>query len=245
MVVLMPFSVDGQQLIDTSVANLRITIKMQDKPLLTVFNRLINKYDITIGFEESSLDREHTSYLFIVDKSDRKSSPEYSGEKEIRPTTRIVGEKHLLTVDFDKAPLEEVIDSIVAQMKHYDWTINDGVVNIFPTKGRDPRLVKLLNTNINYFGVEAGMKKSMIGDKIRMFLPELNAFLKEENLAPELAGEYSVLIGHSPLLHRVSFSNLSFINLLNSITKEKRGGWIIKIKSPKDESGKPLLEVIV
>ena len=42
----------------------RINIQMTQKSLYTVFNRLINKYDIAIGFEESALDRDHRDYYF-------------------------------------------------------------------------------------------------------------------------------------------------------------------------------------
>ncbi len=66
LLILMPFVAIGQPGVDRSLDDLRISISLQDKPLLTVFNRLINKYDIPIGFEESSLDREHTSYLLFV-----------------------------------------------------------------------------------------------------------------------------------------------------------------------------------
>jgi hypothetical protein len=116
----------------------RVTIQMAGKSFYTVVTRLINKYDVAIGFEESALDREHRDYYFetnvpldgrdpLVVRDYRDShfentvTPEKRaeyGDKEVFSPTRALGYKHLITVDFKDARLEEVLDAIVKQMEN-------------------------------------------------------------------------------------------------------------------------------
>jgi hypothetical protein len=120
-------------------------------------------------------------------------------------------------------------------MPNYKWEINDETVNIVPIKGRDSRFEKLLNTKIkNYLLVKSTGEPS--GNYII-------AIRKAIYLLPEFSGTREVL-GLSILERRfdtdgfslmldlkedLSFTNLTFRELLNGITKSKKGGWILKI----------------
>jgi hypothetical protein len=127
--------------------------------------------------------------------------------------------------------LKEVFDAIVRQMEYYDWEINKDVVNIFPKKGRDQRLKKLLETNISSFKFEQGETIWQITKKIKE-LPEIGRFLNENNFY--FSGERSGLVSILETQYgkkidvEMNFSNITFKELLNKITKIKRGGWIIK-----------------
>jgi len=86
---------------------------------------------------------------------------------------------------------------------------HDGVINIFPKQGRDERLKKLLDTNIRHFyfsGIRSG------------------------NVAV-LKTQYGKSIDVE-----MNFPNITFRELLDKITKIKRGGWILS----NNEFSKPV-----
>jgi hypothetical protein len=215
----------------------RITIKMEKQPLGKVFRHLIVNYDVPIGFEESILDRDHNDYEF-------ETNLPYPGEKtyeSLNGSTRItiqkergfIVEKHWFTVNAEDEKLEDVLNSIVGQMNNYKWEINDGVVNIFPIKGRDERYKRLLDVNIKNYNLEIENHNSKTGMAIfeirnRIFeLPEVIEFLNENKF---YYSDYRESIDNHDrkLFVEVNFSNLTFKELLNKITKIKRGGWILK-----------------
>lgn len=224
----------------------RITIRMERKPLQTVFARLIFKYDIAIGFEESILDRDHRRYDF---ETNIPLDDEYSGDKEL-PLDRPQFFENLITVDFADARLADVMNSIVKQMHYYDWRTENGVVNIFPIRGRDPKLTKLLDLRVHAFAVGEGVEEGDIQARIMLFLPEFRAFLAENRLEEETGRRPLITEAGNALTRHLRkemrFSNLTFKELLNAITKAKRGGWILRIKKLKSESrDKEFVELLI
>jgi hypothetical protein len=218
----------------------RITIQMTAKPFYTVVNRLINKYDIAIGFEESTLDRDHRHFYFEPNLPTKLWRDKYEGgDKEILPPVPKFTE-HLITLNFNDASLKEVMDSIVKQMNNYDWAIADDVVNIFPTRGQDPRLKKLLELRVGHFSMDKGTDMGSVQAQLMLFLPEMKTFLSENNLEA-YAGGIGSTFDERVLPDVAKFSNLSFKELLNRITKSKRGGWILQIKK---QDGKPEMEFL-
>lgn len=221
----------------------RITIQMAAKPLYTVFTRLINKYDISIGLEESVLDRSHRHYYFETNIATEKLMPVYAGDREfLPPTSRF--EEHLITVNFKDTRLEDVMNSIVKQMQNYDWEISDEVVNIFPIRGRDPRLKKLLNLKVRDFGVGMGADVGSIQAQLMLFLPEFKAFLAENELEAETSRPGSIFEDRL-LPDGMRFSDLTFRELLNAITKSKRGGWMLMIRKYESKPGKEFVEILI
>jgi len=215
----------------------KISIHMDKQPLGLVIRYLMEKYDIPIGFEQATLDREHNDYNFDTNTPSTgvKNLTSSDGRVQARLTTShsFKGKSHLITVDSDNAVLEDVMNTIVRQMKNYTWVINNGVINIFPKRARDDRFEKLLEMKVLNFTVQKGQPVSAITTEI-MALPEFKKFLLENNL------HFSGLRGGSDTLVRAQYgrflendirlSNVTFRQLLNEATKIKRGGWILKRK---------------
>ena len=75
------------------------------------------------------------------------------------------------------------MNEIVRQMKNYKWEINDDVVNIFPTKGRDEKFEELLDIKNYqvYFSEKVKVVRDIQLEYIKV-LPELIKFISENNL---------------------------------------------------------------
>jgi hypothetical protein len=220
-----------------------ISIHMNQKPLYTVLTRLINKYDIAIGFEESFLDREHRHYYFETNVPPDNLKAIYSSEREFLGSGERFSED-LISLDFSDSRLADVLDSIVKQMKNYSWEINDNVVNIFPVRGRDSRLKHLLDTRVSRFALGRGDSVGEIQSELMLFLPEFKKFLADSALEAD-ATRPGTTFTDRILSDGMSFSNLPFKELLNAITKSKRGGWILQIKERKDKPGKEYVELLI
>jgi hypothetical protein len=223
----------------------KVTIQMANKPLYTVFGRLIYKYDIAIGFEESTLDKDHDHYHFETNVPTDEWKPDYLADKEVISGSPKF-DKHLITVNYKDGRLEDVINAIVKQMQNYDWEINNDVVNIFPIRGRDPRFEKLLKLRIREFVVRSDAEVGIIQPLIVLGLPEFRSFLADNNLYAESDRTAPAFI-ERPLPAGMKFSDLTFRELLNEITKSKRGGWILKtnkLKKPENKD-KEFIDILI
>ena len=221
----------------------RVTIRMDRKPLYTVMWRLIMKYDIAVGFEESKFDRNHRHYYFETDVPQNKDERAEFGDKVILPSVPLFSD-HLITLDANDERLENVLNSIVRQMVNYQWEISDGVVDIFPSRGRDERLVELLNTKVADFWVGEGDVIGTIKARLMLSTPEFKSFLAANELEYDTTEPGSSL-SDQLLSEEMRFRNLTFRELLNSITRKKRGGWILQIKTRKEKPGKEYVELYI
>ncbi|MEZ5424681.1 MAG: hypothetical protein R2747_00325 [Pyrinomonadaceae bacterium] len=222
----------------------RITIKVIKQPLSVVFKYLIENYDVPIGFEKSTLDRQHNDYVFetnllyeVDQRSISKDSP-ISSQNE----PALGGNRHWFTVNVENGKLEDVLNIIVRQLENYKWEINDNVVNIFPVQGRDQRYEKLLELNINKFTLENPLFIFSIRDEI-IVLPEVIKFLDENELHFTIFRSRGINNRHRQLDIGLNFSNLSFRELLNKITKVKRGGWILQENHRYGSKGNEYIEI--
>jgi hypothetical protein len=209
----------------------RVTLDFEKSALGYIFRDLIVKYDIAIGFEESTLDREHNDFDFTTNLPSGGKLWKSSGGnvtasvktgKWFRPS------EHWFTVKVENEKLENVLNSIVSQMENYRWEITDDVVNIIPIEGRDKRYEKLLELKIKQFTLEDNEEILFIRNKL-LVLPEFETFLKENNLNSNSI--FSTVDSNSvrrKLPNGLNFSKLTFKDLLNNIVKVKRGGWILK-----------------
>jgi hypothetical protein len=221
-----------------------ITLKMVEQPVFDVFLRLIYKYDVPIGFEESTFDKDHDDYYFQPQVPPSEEKAKYFGNDSKTYAEDI--KNHLISLDFTNARLETVLNSIVKQMKYYNWEINDGVVNIFPVKGRNRLFENLLSLQISNFYIKKGSEVERISFRIIFGLPEFKKFLDENNV--ETDGRVDdPWYYHRALTEDLSFSDLTFKELLNKITISKRGGWILRTckhnKSVK--VGKAAFEILI
>jgi hypothetical protein len=197
----------------------KITLKLKDKPLWLVFQHLMVKYDVPIGLEGSTLDNGNADYAFNTNLP------------YINPNSKIIDgnyviKNNLLNIDVENASLETVLDEIVRQMKNYKWEINDDVVNIIPTKGRDERNEKLLALNISSFSFQKNFSIGQIRNNI-LDLPEIQTFLSEQKI---FSTKWRAFVASATrrLPVEMKFSNLTLRDLLNKITKIKRGGWLLR-----------------
>lgn len=231
--LIVPNMAFGQQE-EVNLVDKKITIKIEKKPLGEVFKYLMKNYDILIGFEGSNSDMGHPDYAFETNLSKTETTELKSQDglkAKITAENVFLARNHLITVIAENKRLKEVFDTIVQQMKYYDWEIKEDVVNIFPKKGRDLRLKKLLETNISSFKFEIGETIWQITTKIKE-LPEIKKFANENNFyfSGERTGLVSILESQygKKIDVEMDFSNITFKELLNKITKIKRGGWIIE-----------------
>jgi hypothetical protein len=229
---------------DTELRNKRVTIRMKERPLYTVFYRLIEKYDVAIGFEESALDRYHRHYYFETSVNEDHSVVDAPEKEKEMPPPVIKFRTHLISVDFTDAKLEDVMNSIVKQLQYYDWEISDDVVNIFPKSGRDARLKKLLDTKVHRFALGRGSEEGEIQAALMLFLPEFKKFLADNQLVAD-TGRYGTTNLDKPLANDIVFGDLTFRQLLNAITKQKRGGWMLQIKERSDMPGSEFVELLI
>lgn len=243
------FCVFGQEKV-SELKDKKITIKMEKQPLGKIFRELIEKYDVAIGFEESTFDREHDDYDFTTNlppvREQRTVKTNVGTNKEIQVSITVDRiwniKQHWFTVNAENEKLEDVLNTVVGQMKNYKWEINDDVVNIFPAQGRDERYKKLLELNVQNFTLKKDWQIFFIRTKL-FKLPEFQKFLDENKL---FTYDYrSVFLGdiYRKLDVDLNFSNLTFKELLNKITKIKRGGWILKQNNNTDAKEKEYIEI--
>jgi hypothetical protein len=229
----------------------RVTIRMEARALGDVFRYLMQNYDIPIGFEESVLDRGHSDYAFETNlPSEAKHRMQSTdGRAKAVTTARRVFEArfHPITLYVEDGTVEQVFDEIIRQMENYKWEINDGVVNIFPVKGRDKRFEELLGMNVERFTLEKGKTVDDITTNI-MSLPEFRSFERKHKLHFTgarggnadfvLKAQYGRVIDAG-----MDFSNLTFRDLLNRITKVKRGAWRIRWKWISKTTGEEHIDI--
>ena len=216
----------------TALIDRKITVQFDKQPLGVIFQRLMENFDLSIGFEQSVLDREHHDYSFSPNLPAIAQVPKTSEYSMSLSVERLFeAGDHPITVDVVNGTLSQVLDQIVDQMKNYKWEISDDVVNIFPVKGRDPRFKELLETNISQFRLPGKSRVKDITAQIQLSR-EFNSWLRKNDL--HFIGSRS---GADALIDAqygrqvepaMSFSKLTFRDLLNKISKVKKGGWILR-----------------
>jgi hypothetical protein len=217
----------------TALKDKRITITMEAQPLGEVFRYLMENYDIPIGFEESVLDREGPEYEFEPNLPHTAQHKMRSGDVQFTTTARrnFEGGRHAITLYIEDGSVEEVFTRIVEQMDNYKWEIDDDVVNVFPVKGRDERFEKLLGMRVKRFTLEKGKTVEDITTNI-MLLPEFISFMRDNKLHFTGVRQGMNFVLKAQYGRRIDegmdFSDLSFRDLLNRVTKIKRGGWRLK-----------------
>ncbi len=193
----------------------RITLKLERASFGDVVRELNLKYDVMIGFEESLLDVHHNDYDF--DTNVRFSN-------HWRPNFKV--KENWITIDVQDEPLESILNLIVGQMRHYQWSINDDVVNIYPTKGRNPIYKNLLELAIADFTIRKD--NPILGLRMNVFaLPEVEEFLEANSLrtSPYRRDRGALL---RPLPYKISLQDVTLRELLNGVARIKQGGWILK-----------------
>lgn len=208
---------------ESDVRQTRISLSLKRAKLCEVFGHLLQFHGIRIGLEGSTLDNDHVDWTFNT-----LLHPERVWKPGIRfPCFVVKNEDRLFTIDVRDEPLEDLMDTIVSRMENYAWEVNEGVVNIYPIKGRDERFRRLLETRISKFSIAADARMHEIRKAI-FELPEVKAFVKANALkayAPSASTERG---GWQKIGEPLEFADLTLKQLLNRITVKKGGGWIVR-----------------
>lgn len=216
-----------------------ITADFEDEALGEIFKYLIEKHGLVIGLELTS-GTTHFDFQFGVnlEPTVETNVKDVSGAIVASSTFRIgcrPGD-HPITLKVQEASVKEVFDTIVPQMKDYKWEMRDGAVNIYPIRDRDKRLRDLLDIKVSKFSLR--MKEPyvlLIAQRIYE-LPEVEAFKKSHGLGGR-ASHSGIGSSFTRRLQKdFAFSNLTFRELLNRSSAEKKGGCILKIANIKDGS---------
>jgi hypothetical protein len=216
-------------------AEQKVTIQMEKKPLGDVFRFLMENYEVSIGLERSSLDIGNSDYDFQPNLPSVAKSKTINADGSIKIDIKVerefLAKEHTITLDIKDGTLKDAMDQIVDQMDNYKWEFNSSVVNIFPAKGRDDRFKEMLEMKIAKFTLPAGSKVDDITFHL-IALPAFQQWLKKNkfHINPVHTGS-SILLNAQygrKLDEELAFSNLTFRELLNEITKKKKGGWIFR-----------------
>jgi hypothetical protein len=216
-----------------SLKDKKVTIHREKASLRAIFEDLIEKFDVAIGFEQSSLDN-HQNYWFEVNTYyfDPICATWLGETQTVCRKHDFESKKNNFTVNVDDQPLEIVLNQLVSEMKYYKWEINDGVVNIIPNIGRESILEELLKVNIKNYSIKKIIyprEGKSIGD-IKpniVYNEDFEQFRKTHALSCNLGS--STRNPGRPLPGDYEFSNLTLKELLNKITAKKRGGWSLRL----------------
>ncbi|MBK7704916.1 MAG: hypothetical protein IPJ30_03860 [Acidobacteria bacterium] len=231
----------GSAIAQDDLANKPITIHLKNRSFECVVWTLFRQ-DIPIGLEESASEKNYDDLNYNL------NVPE-PGEFAQVPDESLRGfnskSKRKFTLDFDNAVLTEVLDKFVEQMEGYTWKINDGVVNIFPKSRREAIFEKLLETKISEFRISKGDSFGSMQLEIYV-LPEIQDFLIKQSSG---VSDTRFDLGHLDRVFKseLVFRDLTLKELLNRITKVKRGGWVVRRDMlSKQKDGEPkLLEILL
>jgi len=226
-VLLVEFRASGQvttgvpEMTSDEIRKIPITLHLQKAPLWKIVNRLSYIYRVRIGFEGSVLDSDHQDYYFKTALVTLGEAP----MERVDRVDRLLATGHLFTLDVDRAPLEDVMDSIVNAMENYSWTIEDGVVNIVPKKGRDERYAKLMELKIKEFRIRS--PQLMDFREAVHQLPEVQKFLADNGLSWPANRPLPYSLDRE-IPGEIEIRDVTFRQLLNRITLIKGGGWIVE-----------------
>ena len=126
--------------------------------------------------------------------------------------------KHDLNVDFENAPLKDVLDRVVLEDPSYRWKLEEGVINFYPTFNRDGGLQGLLSVRIKEFNMPKGLSVFAVRDAI-LDLPEVNSFLLSNGFKASHGGN---CCGGTPSTLNFEFqiANSELRTLLNKLIRE-------------------------
>jgi hypothetical protein len=214
---------------DSRLNHKLVTIKCENCTLRKVFKILIDEYQISIGFEESTFDSLTNNYLFDINPpSKTELSGRFSKEGDVKMED-VEKERTKFNLDFENVRLEKVFDHLISQMPNYKWEVDDDVVNIEPVKGRDKRFEKLLETKIKKFYIRGGVEIREIRDAIYA-LPEFTEAIRTLRLPTNKVriSAVDVLYVLDKFDQDLMFSDLTLKELLNKIAKSRQSGWSLR-----------------
>ncbi|MCB1024905.1 MAG: hypothetical protein KDB79_10970 [Acidobacteria bacterium] len=237
---------DGVAQTNSEILKRKISIDVENESFEVVVRRLIQKEDLAFGLEVSSLDAdrmEYDIYPFILKDASNKTIVDDEWLTFHFPEWPYKY-KNRFTLNFRDAEVEKVIEEFVRQMKNYDWELADGVINIVPVKGRDKRLSEFLDLQIGKgFSLQAGDPKTEVEPAIMLNMPEVIQFAMSKRLSIycsfiEWCSECSNVFDED-----LEVQPMRLRDMLNRITRQKRGAWRVIISESRNPNSPELLEL--
>lgn len=217
------------------IGDRKITMDRRSVSLRAIFEDLIEKYDVPIGLEESADEANRTDLRFgVVKRLPLDCDVPVVGDPIPCQSRRLLppsmGKK--FTIQVNDAKLSTVLDAIVQQMGEYRWTIADQVVNITPTGKRSKLIEEFLELKITKFEVAPTTSFGRSVNDLRHAIltnPDALRFYEANNL--QFAGTIvQSKDGFVPLPSGLDdLPAMNVRDLLNRLTRLKRGGWSIRI----------------
>lgn len=132
-----------------------------------------------------------------------------------------------------KGTLADLLNQFVAEHKQYTWTIENGILSVFPTyEYRDPLLAELLTTNISSFSIKEKTTTWGFGEDL-VATPEIKRILELRGVSCDvgyLGGFYIQQLGQEFTLE---VSNVTLKSLLDQVLIESPVAkhWVIANKN--------------
>lgn len=212
---------------EAAIKDRRISIAMENVGFGDVIGYLSSKYGLSFGVEMAPADYESNDLQFDV----------YRGD------FGVFGDKRTkFKLDLKDAQLSEVLDAVMAFKPDYRWEISNETINIYPIRGRDERLSRLMNLKIGSF--DLGKNNLIVGkivDRV-VALSEVREFARSEDLGiPALHyGDATPLFDKMEDIH---LSKLSFKELLNKLALAKKGGWRVFVTPSTDKTRRDVVVI--
>ncbi|MEZ5307059.1 MAG: hypothetical protein R2684_07935 [Pyrinomonadaceae bacterium] len=231
---------------NSEILKRKISIDVENESFEVVVRRLIQKEDLAFGLEVSSFDADRMEffpYPFMLKDASNNTivDDEWLGYHFPERPYKFINR---FTLKFRNTEVQTVIDELVKQMKNYDWELADGVINIVPVKGRDKRLSEFLDLQIGKgFSLQAGDPKTELEPAIMLNMPEVIQFAKSKRLSilcsfveecPKCSNVFDEDLEVQPMRLR---------DMLNRITRQKRGAWRVIISESRNPNSPELLEL--
>jgi hypothetical protein len=100
----------------TALKDRKVTVQFDKQPLGMIFQKLMEEYDLSIGFEQSVLDREHRDYSFSPNLPAIGRIPKTAeGSVSVEFERLFEAGDHPITVNVVNGTLSQVLDQIVDQ----------------------------------------------------------------------------------------------------------------------------------
>jgi len=136
-------------------------------------------------------------------------------------------------VELNDGTLADLMNQIIRQNERYDWSIENGVVNVFPRETyRDAFLIELLKVRIGSFAVNKNSDCWKLQDDL-VNTPEIKAVIDAHGMhnGTNFSGWYIPQLGRN---FSLKASEISLKLLLNRIVKESplARTWIVSIDKP-------------
>lgn len=215
----------------STLESLEITVERTDAPLRFIFQDLIEKYDVPIGFEEASDFIENRDLTFDTNKKLSSPCPLGTIPPNCIPDRPMV--RKTFTINVKNVKLSVVLDSIAAQLGGYRWEVRDEVVNFVPTLNRSEIIQDFLELKITKFTIPRRTGEPTVMDLsfAVMGSPEVKDFSEKRGLKNFTTAES---YQQNKLVRRPDgledLSGIQIVDLLNQITRQKRGGWVVRMQ---------------